>query len=124
MTIRTITTSALLLALASPAALRAQTPVRFSAAAALALPIGDLGDAADVGFNLALRGEGRLASPGWSVRGDLTWDRFGGKGAVDSYSYLGVAGNMLHRSGGSRLYEFGGLGLYGSRTGFVDRLSH
>jgi len=114
---------ALLLSLAMTPALRAQTPVRFSAAAALALPIGDLGDAADIGFNLGLRGEGRLARPGWSLRGDLSWDHFGGKGFVDSYSYLGVAANLLHRSTGSKAYQFGGLGLYSAKTAFVDRLN-
>ena len=108
----------------APRALRAQTPVRFSGAAALALPIGDLGDAADAGFSLALRGEGPLGSPGWSLRGDLTWDRFDGRGGVDAYSYLGVAANVLHRGHAGRFYEFGGLGLYGSHTAFVDGLNH
>jgi len=107
---------------AAPCAAQAPTPVRFSGAAALALPIGDLGDAADVGINLALRGEGRIGSPGWSLRGDLTWDRFGGRGPVDSYSYLGAAANLVHRSGVDRLYEFGGLGLYGSKTTFTNAL--
>lgn len=115
---------ALFVATSAPRAARAQTPVTFSGAAALALPIGDLGNAADVGFSVALRGEGRLGPPGWSLRGDLNWDHFSGKGAVDSYSYLGLAGNAVHRSGGSRLYEFGGLGLYGAKTAFVDQLSH
>jgi hypothetical protein len=107
----------------APDVARAQTPVRFSGAAALALPIGDLGDAADVGFNLALRGETRLSSPGWYFRGDLSWDRFGGKGAVDSYSYLGAAGNLVHRNSNSRVYEFGGLGVYGSKTSFTNQLN-
>lgn len=106
-----------------PRAARAQAPIRFSGAAALALPIGDLGDAADVGFNLSVRGEGRLSSPGWSVRGDLSWDRFGGKGIVDAYSYLGAAANIVHRGSAGRLYEFGGLGLYNSKTSFGDGLN-
>jgi len=107
-----------------PHVARAQTPVTFSGAAALALPIGDLGNAADVGFNLALRGEGKIGSPGWSLRGDLSYDRFGGKGVVDSYSYLGVAANLVHRTGAGRLYEFGGLGIYGSKTSFENQLDH
>src|SRR5437868_1073218 len=60
--------------IAAPRTARAQTPIRFSGAAALALPVGDLGDAADVGFNLSLRGEGKLGSPNWYLRGDLGWD--------------------------------------------------
>jgi hypothetical protein len=111
-------------AIAAPRAVHAQTPIRFSGAAALALPIGDLGDNADLGFDLALRGEGKLSSPNWGLRGDLSWDRFGGKGVVDSYSYLGVAGNLVHRAGGSRMYEFGGLGLYDSKTSFVNDANH
>jgi hypothetical protein len=106
-----------------PRAAHAQTPVRFSGAAALALPVGDLGDAAGVGFHLALRGEGKLSSPGWFLRGDLSWDRFSGKGAVDSYSYLGLAGNIVHRSNTTRLYEYGGLGLYGSKTAYASQLN-
>ena len=88
------------------------------------LPIGDLGNAADPGVNLALRGEGRLPARNWSLRGDLTWDRFSGKGAIDSYSYLGLAGNLVHRSAADRLYEFGGLGVYGNTMTFSNQLNH
>lgn len=108
----------------APRAVRAQTPVFFSGAAAVALPIGDLRNAADVGMSLALRAEGKLATPGWSLRGDLSWDRFGGRGPVDSYSYLGFAGNIVHHEQQSSLYEFGGLGLYGSKTSFTDAADH
>jgi hypothetical protein len=100
-----------------------QTPVRFSGAAALALPVGDLGDNADAGFQLALRGEGKLPSPNWSLRGDLTWDYFGGKPGVDNYSYLGLAGNLVYRANASRVYEFGGLGIYGSHAAFGGTLA-
>ena len=114
---------ALSIATMSPRVAHAQATVRFSGAAALALPIGDLGNAADVGYNLTLRGEGRLASPNWSLRGDLSWDRFPGKGFVDSYSYLGVAANLVHRSSAGRFYQFGGLGLYGNTTTFSNSLN-
>ncbi len=107
-----------------PRTAHAQTPVVFSGAAALGLPIGDLGNAADVGMSLAIRGEGRLTSPGWSLRGDLSWDRFGGRGPVNAYSYVGFAGNLVHHEQNSQLYEFGGLGLYGSKTSFVDAADH
>jgi hypothetical protein len=107
----------------APSVAWSQTPVSFSGAGALALPIGDLGQAAEVGFNLALRGEARLAWQHWSVRGDLSWDRFGGRGNVDAYSYLGAAANVVHRSGAGRMYEFGGFGLYGERTTFTSQLN-
>jgi hypothetical protein len=105
----------------APSVARAQTPVRFSGAASVAMPVGDLGNSASAGYSLALRGEGRLWSPNWSFRGDLSWDRFSGRGDVDAYSYLGAAGNLVHRSSASRVYEFGGLGMYGSTTAFTNQ---
>lgn len=118
-----ITTCALTLAALAPRAAHAQTPIRFSGAAALGLPAGDLGNTTDVGYSLSLRGEARLWSPEWKFRGDLSWDRFPGRGIVNAYSYLGFAGNMLHRSEGDRFYEFGGLGLYGGTTSFNNQLN-
>jgi hypothetical protein len=118
-----ITACALAVATLAPHAAQAQTPIRFSGAAALALPIGDLGNATDLGYSLALRGEAKLWAPEWKIRGDFSWDRFPGRGIVDAYSYLGLAGNMVHRSVGDRLYEFGGLGLYGGTTSFNNQLN-
>lgn len=118
-----ITTCALAVATFAPRAARAQETVRFSGAGALALPAGDLGNAADVGYSLSLRGEARLWAPEWKFRGDLSWDRFPGRGPVDAYSYLGLAGNMVHRTVGDRLYEFGGLGIYGGTTSFNNQLN-
>jgi hypothetical protein len=126
MKIRNAFTTACALAVATfaPHAAKAQeTTVRFSGAAALGLPAGDLGNAADVGYSLSLRGETRLWAPEWKFRGDLSWDRFPGRGIVDAYSYLGLAGNMMHRSQGDRFYEFGGLGLYGGTTAFNNQLN-
>lgn len=125
MKVRNVLCAGCMLAAASfvPRATRAQTPVRFSGAAAVALPVGNLGDAADPGMSLALRGEARLPWQNWSFRGDLTYDRFGGRGAVDAYSYFGAAANMLHRSSAGRIYEFAGAGLYGSRTSYAGQVN-
>jgi hypothetical protein len=109
---------ALSLVTAAPAAAHAQAPVHFSLAGGFAAPIGDLGDAADLGFNLSARAEGAISRPGWAIRGDLTWDHFGGKGPVDSYSYLGFAANMVHHESASVMYEFGGLGVYGRTVNY------
>jgi hypothetical protein len=115
---------ALAAAAATPHALRAQSDIRFSGAAAMAVPVGDLGNAADVGLSLMFRGERPISNSNWSVRGDLSWDRFAGRlGNVNSYSYLGAAANMVHRSRDSRVYEFGGVGVYGGRTAFNDDLN-
>jgi hypothetical protein len=98
----------------------AQTPVRFSVVGGLSLPIGDLGNSSDLGLNLGLRGEGNTSAPGWAMRGDVSFDRYDGRGAVNSYSYLGFAGNLVHREASGKFYEFGGLGVYNSKVAFTD----
>lgn len=100
----------------------AQTPVRFSVVGGFSLPIGDLGNSTDMGLNIGLRGEGRSLTPGWALRGDVSYDRYDGRGGVNAYSYLGLAGNLVHRETGGRIYEFGGLGLYNSRVAFTSAL--
>jgi hypothetical protein len=89
---------------------RAQVPLHFSLAAGLSNPIGDLGAVTNAGYNISLRGESGTTSV-WGWRGDISWDRFGGKGVTDEYSYLGFAGNIVYRASG-QLYEFGGFGIY------------
>jgi hypothetical protein len=103
---------------AVPRAGHAQTPIQFSGAVGLSLPVGNLGDAANVGFNLAVRGEARLGSSpsDWGLRGDLSLDQLGGKAPLGSVSFWGAAANVVHRSHDSRVYEFGGLGLYDFRV--------
>jgi len=113
-----ITACVAVAAIAAPRAAHAQTPIRFSGAVGLGLPIGDLGNAANLGYGLTFRGEGKLANPEWGLRGDITWDRFPGRAPIDNYSYLSLAGNFVHRMPGESLYEFAGLGLYGSTTSF------
>lgn len=108
-------------AAAAPAA--AQTPVRFSVIGGMSLPIGDLGNSSNLGLNIGLRGESRAISPGWSWRGDLGYDRFGGHNAVDYYSYTTVAANLVHRERGGTWYEFGGLGLYASTVAFTSTVN-
>lgn len=96
------------------------SPIRIGVFGGLALPAGDLGNAADLGFGLGFRVEGRAHAPGWGLRGDVSWDRFDGRGTVNAYSYTALAGNLVHRERSGRFYEFGGLGVYNSRVAFVD----
>jgi hypothetical protein len=98
----------------------APSPVRFGFVGGLSLPAGDLGNEAGLGIALDLRAEGRTRYPGWALRGDLSWDRYDGRGLVNAYSYTALAGNLVHREGNGRLYEYGGLGVYNSRVAFVD----
>ena len=104
------------------AAARAQGPVRFSVVGGMSLPLGDLANNSTIGLNLGLRGEGRSMPSGWSMRGDVSYDRYDGRGSVNEYSYLAVAGNLVHRGQTERLYEFGGLGVYNSRVAFTNTL--
>jgi hypothetical protein len=108
-----------------PAVVQAQTPVRFSVVGGLSLPMGDLGNTANLGLNIGLRGEGNASSPGWGLRGDVSYDQYDGRsGNVNTYSYLAFAGNLVHREAASSWYEFGGLGVYNSKvrlTTAVDR---
>jgi hypothetical protein len=102
--------------LASAAGAQAQTPINFSVVGGLSLPIGDLGNSTEMGLNLGFRGEGRRAPSGWSMRGDVSYDRYSGRGTINNYSYVAFAGNLVHRAAGSRGYQYGGLGIYSSRV--------
>jgi hypothetical protein len=107
----------------APTGARAQTPINFSVVGGLSLPIGDLANSTELGLNLGFRGEGRRMATGWSLRGDVSYDRYSGRGTVDAYSYMALAGNLVHRSTNARTYQFGGLGLYSSRVAFVTSAS-
>lgn len=98
----------------------AATPVRFALAGGLSLPAGDLGSDADLGIALGARAETRLRDPRWGLRGDLSWDRYDGHSAVSSFSYVALAGNLVHHGGSGRVYQFGGLGVYNSHLRFVN----
>lgn len=113
---------AIAVAIAVPGRTHAQTPVRFSVVSGLSLPIGDLGNGADLGLNVGLRGEGRPIAPNWAIRGDVSYDRYSGRGAVSEYSYLAFGANLVHHEPASRVYEYGGLGVYTSRVAFTSTL--
>ena len=98
----------------------ATSPVRFALAGGLSLPAGDLGADADLGVALGARAESRLRDPRWGVRGDLSWDRYDGHTAVTSFSYVSLAGNLVHHGASGRVYQFGGLGVYNSHLRFLN----
>jgi hypothetical protein len=118
--LRVLATVAAGVILAPTSAQAQQTPVNFSIVGGLSLPIGDLANSSEMGLNLGFRGEGRRFASGWSLRGDVSYDRYNGRGNVDAFSYVAFAGNLVHRSVGSRGYQYGGLGVYSSR---VDRIN-
>lgn len=100
-----------------------QTAVRFSVIGGISLPMGDLGGASTVGVNIGVRGEGRPIAPGWTWRGDVGYDRFGGRNAIDYYSYTTASANLVHREHNGTWYEFGGLGLYASTVAFTTAVN-
>lgn len=109
----------------TPAATRRTTvpapaPIRFALAGGLSLPAGDLGADADLGIALGARAENRLPNPRWGMRGDLSWDRYDGHSAVNSFSYVALAGNLVHHGSSGRVYQFGGLGVYNSHLRYVN----
>jgi hypothetical protein len=89
--------------------------MRVSGAIGLSAPIGDLDKRGGTGFGAAIRTESQLGSDNWSLRGDFSFDRFGGKGGVNSYQFFTVATNLVHRSN-PKLYQFGGFGIYTAQT--------
>jgi opacity protein-like surface antigen len=96
-------------------------PISVGVMGGLSVPVGDLGDGFDSGYNITgsvyLRpGTGRL-----SFRGDVGYESFGSKGSNSLVSadlnVLSVTGNVLFpigtaAEGGIRPYLIGGGGLY------------
>ena len=120
---RRLTLALLLVSAASVARAQQSTGLRMSGLAGVSLPVGELGVDANIGFNLGVRAEGRLSSPGWRLRGDLTWDRFSGLGGINAFSQLALTANALHQARADRWYLFGGAGLYDTRISFQNGLS-
>ena len=96
--------------------------LKFSGAIGLSAPIGDLDKRGSTGFGAAIRTESQLDADIWSLRGDFSFDRFGGKDGVDSYQYFTVATNLVHHTN-VRLYQFGGFGIYTAKTA-VDAVNN
>jgi opacity protein-like surface antigen len=101
-------------------------PVQFSVAAGASMPMGDYGDAVNMGFHA--QGSAEIAPKGMPVswRADLLWNRHGGKedvlGPDASSSTLGLNVNAVYgiqTKSAARPYLIGGLGMYRS-SGEID----
>ncbi len=97
----------------------ASSGLRFGFVGGLSIPAGDLGSSTSTGVAIAVRGETPLRAARWSARADLSYDRFDGRGFVDAYTYTALAASLVHHDLEDRLYQYGGLGVYNSRTAFV-----
>jgi opacity protein-like surface antigen len=127
---RTRSLAGLVSLLVLPALLSAQAtadrPVSIGVSGGLSLPMGDLGDGVDAGYNLTGHLYFKPASfTAVRLRADVSWDswKYKDNGVVDlgSLRTLGVSGNVIYdfpTSGTSvmRPYLLGGLGFYNSKA--------
>ncbi len=109
---------ALLPALASAQDAR---PISVGVMGGLTLPVGDLGDGFDSGYNITGSVYFRPSASSLTFRGDLGYDSFGVKVGSGNLNVLSVTGNVMFplgtsAEGGIRPYIIGGGGLY--RTSF------
>ena len=100
----------------------AQAQARFSVAGGIAAPMSDLGDVADLGYNVAAGitlGGSRLPI-GARVEGSLS--SFGLKNLPDDVRILNATANAVVDLGQQREspYLIGGLGLYNSKFGRAE----
>lgn len=117
--IRTSLAAASLLVATAASSQAQMTESRFGAKAGIALPMGDFGDVAGLGFHLG----GQLSLPlqgKLGLRVDLDYGRYGGEDGtgLDNVSLLGGVANLVYRmETGSELkpYLLGGIGLYNSK---------
>lgn len=106
----------------APAALHAQSPVRFGLAAGATFPTGDAADIVDWGYHVSGSVTGKPAMSPVGIRGEVMWNRLTGKdfdtglgtingGDVDILA--GIVNAEIGMSGvGVKPYFIGGLGMY------------
>ena len=78
------------------------------------VPIGGLDKVAGTGFGIGLRNESNLSRL-WSLRTDVGYEYFSGKGTTKNVQMTSFGANLVNRMSGS-LYAFGGAGLYLRKT--------
>jgi opacity protein-like surface antigen len=100
-------------------------PLSFGVSGGASIPMSDLGDVAETGFNLGAHLMYKPASLARvAFRGDVTYDRWAFKGAgaqsVDATSSaLGVTANVIFKSASAmtiKPYVIGGVGLISSKV--------
>ena len=106
-------------------------PVSFGVMGGLSLPMGDLGDGYDSGFNLTGSAYLKPSSARFSLRGDLGYDRFAYASTTSivsgNFSVLSFVANILFPLGADggegsiKPYLVGGGGLY-RKTSSVEGL--
>ena len=114
---------AALVALPVMASAQEARPVSFGVSGGLSLPVGDLGDGVDAGYNITGHVAYKPASfTNLSFRGDVSFDRWGVKSNNDAnFRALGVSANAVYSfpqttPGVVRPYVLGGVGFYNSKA--------
>lgn len=100
----------------------AQRPISFGIAGGATVPLGDLGDDTETGFNLmgVLDFGAPLIPVGFRIDG--MWSQLGATGAGDDHRILALTGNVRYAMAGvgMRPYLIGGLGFYNQSQGTID----
>ena len=124
---RAIALAALAAALVvAPAAVEAQSPVRFGLAAGATFPQGDIADGLDWGYHVAGSVTGRPMNSPFGVRGEVMWHSMKANDESlfegEDLNILGLLVNAeIGMSGvGVKPYFIGGLGYYRSTFGDFD----
>ena len=110
----------LLLVSASSAGAQLSNPIRFNVHAGAALPVGDLGDAVEMGFRVGAGLELRPAFSPVGLRFDGAFDRMGFEGGGGNLSIWSVTGNAVLSPMASPLYFIGGIGFYSTDVNIDD----
>jgi len=102
-------------ALTAPLAVTGQMPIQIGVAAGAAIPISDLGNNFNTGFNVT--GTVGINPVGLPVgfRGDVAYNQFGSKGATNvKAKFASVSGNVVvpMTEVGITPYAIGGVGFY------------
>lgn len=114
---------AALVALPAMASAQESRPVSFGVSGGLSLPVGDLGDGYDSGFNVTGHiGYKPAMFTNLSFRGDVSFDKWGSKVLDDvSTRVLGVTANAVYAfpqttPGVVRPYVLGGVGFFNGKS--------
>jgi opacity protein-like surface antigen len=100
----------------------AQSPIKFSLAAGVAMPMSDFGDVVGTGFHVSGQGEKRLSGTPMFLRGELAATLFGNKdiqntgikGSANQIAGMFDVGYNFVTTTSVKPYLVGGLGLHHS----------
>jgi hypothetical protein len=115
----------------APTVAMAQNPFHFNIAAGAAIPTGDLGDGANVGYNFTVGVGVRPALSPLGFRVEGKYNNFGAKDcpanlSCDNLSLKGIDANVLYdfmpvtKTVGVSFYGIGGLGAFKASVSDVD----